>query len=129
MEPIEPVSKIDIMDVAAPVKSVEAPVVAERKVAHVHQADKRANQRGPITDYNTEVGSPNKVQCYETTYHVRNPGGLRINEKLFKGKVVVPECVANTLCDMDGKWEEAERWLYRDGGRTFDANGGVPLRG
>ena len=86
----------------------------KRRVAHVHKKDTRASQRGPISNYDAVLGRQTDEKCYETTYHIKNPGGFKINEKLYKGRVVVPECVANYLCQMDTDWEKTERNLFRN---------------
>lgn len=92
----------------------ELPAV-KRKVAHMHNADKRANQRGPVWEVMDEpMGRQTKEPCYEMVYHIHNPGGFKINEKLYQGRVVVPECVGNYLCTMDREWMKAERNLFRN---------------
>lgn len=99
-----------------PTVEQSAPSVAVdgRRVAHRHPADKRANQHGPIVEGGFPVGRQKAEDCYETKYDVRNPGGLKINEVLYRGRVTVPECVANYLNEMDQKWEDAERALFRN---------------
>ena len=105
-------SSIESGDVA-PVED-KAPVV-KRKIAHMHNADKRANQRGPVWETMDEpMGRQTKEPCYEMVYHIHNPGGFKINEKLYQGRVVVPECVGNYLCTMDREWMKAERNLFRN---------------
>lgn len=105
-------------EVSEQLQTVESdePVVApgeKRKIAHMHNADKRAWQRGPISEAEFQPRD-RRVACYESTYHIKNPGGFKINEKLYRGRVIVPECVANYLCQMDTEWERAERNLFRN---------------
>ena len=92
---------------------VEQPV--KRRIAHMHPSDKRANQRGPIVEgvYDV-VGNQSKTPCYEMVYHIHNPGGFKINEKLYQGRVTVPECVGNYLCTMDAEWMKTESSLFRN---------------
>ena|SRR3990167_6033733 len=108
----------DVVEQAAEVEQTEkespAPAVVDRKVAHWHQADKRASQQGPIQGSEPVVGRQKKEPCYETVYFVKNPGGLKVNERLYQNRVTVPECVANTLNDMDRSWEVVERGLFRN---------------
>ena len=113
---METQDKIDTVDETddGPSAPLEQPVNEKRKIAHWHSADKRASQRGPISDFNVEVGRPKREACYESEYHVKSPGGFKINEKLYRGRVVVPECVANYLTMMDTEWEKVERNLFRN---------------
>lgn len=104
---------IQLDEQAEQVETVE-PAQPERRVAHWHQADKRASQQGPIQGRELVVGRQKKEPCYEATYHVNNPGGYKINEILYRGRVVVPECVANYLSYMDREWERVERNLFRN---------------
>ena len=92
----------------------EAPP-AKRRIAHFHNSDKRANQRGPVWEsINEPMGRQTKEPCFEAVYHIHNPGDFKINEKHYHGRVVVPECVANTLCSMDREWMRVESKLFRN---------------
>lgn len=97
------------------VEAPQEPKPAKRKIAHFHNADKRANQRGPIWEVPEDaMGRQTKEPCYEMVYHIHNPGGFKINEKLYQGRVVVPECVGNYLCNMDREWMKVESSLFRN---------------
>jgi hypothetical protein len=86
-----------------------------KKIAHWHQADRRARQTGPIVNSREAVvGRQKKEPCYEVTHFVKNPGGFKINEVLYRGRVVVPRCVADYLTYMDREWDKAERNLFRN---------------
>jgi len=91
-----------------------AEVDSRRKLAHYHAADRRASQTGPIPGSPPPVGRSRREPCYEVVHHVKNPGGFRINEIRYMGRVTVPECVANYLTYMDREWERVERDLFRD---------------
>lgn len=92
-----------------------------KKIAHWHQADRRARQTGQIVETKEEiVGRQKKEPCYETTYHVRNPGGFKIQEILYRGVVRVPRCVADYLSMMDRDWEITERKLFRNNFQNVD---------
>ena len=91
-----------------------AVVIQSRKLAHYHAPDKRAQQQGPIQGTEPVIGRQTREPCYEAIYNVRNPNGLKINERLYRGRVVVPECVANTLNTLDSDWESIERNLFRN---------------
>ena len=85
----------------------------QRRVIHYLSPDKHAKQRGPLTDPNVQtLGRQTREPCYEATYLVKHPRGLRINERLFRGHVTVCTCVANQLSMMDAGWIKAERKLY-----------------
>lgn len=85
-----------------------------RKVAHYHMPDRRANQHGPIASPDTVFGRQTKEPCYETVHFVRSPGGFSINEVRYVGRVIVPECIANYLTQMDREFERTERNLFRN---------------
>jgi hypothetical protein len=57
--------------------------------------------------------------CPFTRYLVRTPGGVKINEQLFHGPVVVPVCVANDLAWMDSEYTINELAIHTNRGRTI----------
>ena len=94
---------------------VEAqPEKPQRRVVHYIAPDKHAKQRGPLSDPEAELGRSHREPCYETLYLVKQPRGIRINERLFRGHVRTCECVANQLSMMDSEWLKSERRLYRN---------------
>ncbi len=87
---------------------------AGREIAHMHQPDRRANQSGPILSPDMTFGRQTKEPCYSTIYNVRNPGGYMINERVYRGRVKVAQCIADYLTGMDREWERAERSIFNN---------------
>lgn len=87
---------------------------AGRKIAHYHSADKRAHQHGPIVGSDLPVGRQSREPCYETVHYVKAPGGFSLNETRYVGRVVVPQCIADYLTQMDREFERVERDLFRN---------------
>ena len=72
---------------------------------------------GAIAHYHTKDNETEiwEEPCLFVKHFVREPGGLEINQTIYKGSVVVPTCVANYLNQMDQAVEIAEAGLFRQG--------------
>jgi hypothetical protein len=79
-----------------------------------------------------EVAHPNKphyretdteiieMDCYYVEHVVRDRKGFTINDTRYRGKVIVPQCVANTLAEMENKHQNMERGVFEDRGRQLN---------
>jgi hypothetical protein len=59
-----------------------------------------------------------QVPCKAVEYKVRNPQGIKLNNVLLTGNLVVPQCTANTFNEMDEAALENEKALYSNRGRS-----------
>lgn len=60
------------------------------------------------------------VPCHAVEYKVKSRQGLKINERLFVGKAVVPQCVADYLSYMDLQHQKNEESIHTNRGRAVD---------
>lgn len=86
-------------------KNVQPKVVAEPGlIAHYHRVENEVE----------EWDEP----CLFREHHVGVPGGLKINDDVYSGSVVVPQCVSDYLAKMEADYIEYERGIFHNRGQT-----------
>jgi hypothetical protein len=60
-----------------------------------------------------------EIPCLYVDYTVKDRKGFTINDRLYKGKVVVAQCTANVLSEMENKHRAMERGIFEDRGRQL----------
>lgn len=103
------------------VEVVEAPVVEIRKNVQKKTVEQRTEGKvGAVAHYHRAEDEFEiwDEPCYFVEHVVNVPQGIDINADNYRGKVVVPFCVADQLKVMENHWEAAETRLYR--GRNFN---------
>lgn len=60
------------------------------------------------------------VPCHYVEHNVRDRKGFRINDVRYRGRVIVPQCTANTLSEMENKHRAMERAVFEDRGRQLN---------
>lgn len=82
---------------------------------------KQIHQPGEVAHHHyreTEEGMM-EIDCLYITHNVRDKKGFVINDRTYRGKVVVPLCTANVLGEMENKHRAMERGIFEDRGRQL----------
>ena len=69
------------------------------EVAHFHKAEDETKEW--------------EQACLFIKHVVHDPAGLRINDTVFHGEVIVPQCVSDYLASMDSNLVTAEANIFR----------------
>jgi hypothetical protein len=94
-----------------------------RKHLQKRKSSKAPLRKGQIAHYHNRENSKYEietVECKAVEYRVRSKHGLRINEHLYVGPVVVPQCVANYLVGMDQEHRRNEEAIHTNRGRSIE---------
>jgi hypothetical protein len=72
----------------------------------------KAGIPGDIAHYHKKENAVEEWEepCFYVEHKVSVPGGLRLNEVDYAGKVIVPQCTADYLA-----WQESEKLRYEQG--------------
>jgi len=105
---------------------------AERKAEGQRAVPKVLKQRVPPKAQLYKVGQVAHVHYRETPdemievicpyveHTVRDKKGFTINNRTYRGKVIVARCTANVLSEMENKHRAMERGIFEDRGRMVN---------
>lgn len=96
------------------------PANIKQNVKKKNVVEKIIGNEGEVAHYHTRDNAYETWDeaCVFMKYNVRDDHGLEINNKLYKGQVIVPTCVANYLTQMDQAVEQSEIGLFKSGGSS-----------
>lgn len=79
--------------------------------------DKKIGKVGEVAHYHNRDNAEATWEeaCLFVDHFVNEPGGLTINDTVYKGRGIVPTCVANYLTQMEQAAELEEIKIFRSG--------------
>lgn len=100
-----------------------APRTGDEAVRNVHIKNvvgKKIGEVGDIAHYHVQEDEHKTWEeaCYFVDHLVNDPAGFRINDFRYRGRLVVPQCLAGQLAHMETHKAQAEMGLFKNQGKT-----------
>jgi hypothetical protein len=108
-------------------RQFDARLAAEKKAALAPEKPKRNSRPvvkprvGVVAHHHERIRDDEAFDedCLYVEHNVRDRKGFMINDRRYKGRVIVPQCVANYLSMMENSHRRMERGILEDRGRKL----------